>query len=164
MRVQIEQQRFLNFSLEAGILHADGVICCTLQANRPLLIAVLAEIKVLLEIYAETNGKYEKFVEPADVDRDDYKEPGTDLMSLLFLPPDNKTTKGREYSTGKKVESLKRVRKFGNAIAQTGRNLQTITVEPKRLVWAAVDKDSFECLISKLENLNSFLIALLDSS
>lgn len=43
-------------------------------------------------------------------------------------------------------------------------NLRTITVEPKRLVWAAVDKDSFEHLISKLENLTSFLIALLDSS
>ena len=135
MRVQIEQQRFLNFSLEAGILYADGVICGTLQINRHLLIAVIAEIKVLLENYAETNGKYEKFVAPADVDRDDYREPGTDLMGLLFLPPDDKNTKGREHSTSKKVESLKRVRKFGNAIAQTGRNLRTITVEPKRLVW-----------------------------
>ncbi len=85
-------------------------------------------------------------------------------MSLLFLPSDDKTTEGRENSTSKKVESLKRVRKFGNAIAQTGRNLRTIIVKPKRLVWAAVDEDSFECLISKLENLNSFLIALLDSS
>lgn len=164
MRVQIEQQRFLNFSLEAGILYTDGVICGTLQVNRHLLIAVLAEIKVLLEHYAEANGKYEQFVVPADIDRDNYKEPEIDLMGLLFLPPDNKTTNGREYSTSKKVESLKRVRKFGHAIAQTGRNLRAITVEPKRLVWAAVDKDSFECLISKLENLNSFLIALLDSS
>ncbi|RYO43033.1 hypothetical protein AA0111_g5 [Alternaria arborescens] len=37
-------------------------------------------------------------------------------------------------------------------------------VEPQRLVWAAVDKKSFESLISRVENLNSFLITLLDSS
>lgn len=164
MRVQIEQQRFLNFSLEAGILYADGIICGTLQVNRSLLIAVLAEIRALLENYAETNGKYEKLVTPEDVDWDDYKEPGTDLMGLLFLPPDDKTTEGREHSTSKKLEFTKRVRKFGNAITQTGRNFRTIIVEPKRLVWAAVHKDSFEYLILKLENLNSFLVTLLDSS
>ena len=45
MRLQIEQQRFLNFGLEAGILFEDRVICGTLQANRSLLLAVLAEIK-----------------------------------------------------------------------------------------------------------------------
>lgn len=164
MRVQIEQQRFLNFSLEAGLLYADGVICGALQVNRHLLIAVLAEIELLLGKYAETNGKYEKFVASADVNWDDHNEPRTDLLDLLFLPPDDKIAKGREDSTSKKMELLKRVRRFGNAIGQRGRNLRTITVEPKRLVWAAVDKDAFECLISKLENLNSFLIALLDSS
>ncbi|KAI1418409.1 hypothetical protein F5Y13DRAFT_149115 [Hypoxylon sp. FL1857] len=42
--------------------------------------------------------------------------------------------------------------------------MRTIIVEPKRLAWAAVDKDTFEQLISRLEDLNSFLIALLDKS
>ncbi|KAL9627584.1 MAG: hypothetical protein Q9164_007562 [Protoblastenia rupestris] len=37
-------------------------------------------------------------------------------------------------------------------------------MEPKRLIWATIDKESFESLISKLEYLNSFLIALLDNS
>ncbi|KAL8938603.1 MAG: hypothetical protein Q9211_003128 [Gyalolechia sp. 1 TL-2023] len=160
----MEQQRFLDFSLEAGILYVDGVICGTLQISRHLLIAVLAEIRLLLERYADTNCKYEKLVASADVDRDDDKDLESNLMALLFLPPDDKITKGRENSTSKRAEYRKRVRKFGNTIAQAGRNLRTIAVEPKRLVWAAVDKDSFEGLISKLENLNSFLIALLDSS
>ena len=43
VRLQIEQQRFLNFGLESGILYADGVICAALQVNRSLLLAVLAE-------------------------------------------------------------------------------------------------------------------------
>ncbi|KAL9030550.1 MAG: hypothetical protein Q9196_001338 [Gyalolechia fulgens] len=164
VRFQMEQQRFLDFSLEAGILYVDGVICGTLQISRHLLIAVLAEFRLLLERYADTNCKYEKLVASADVDRDDDKDLESNLMALLFLPPDDKITKGRENSTSKRAEYRKRVRKFGNTIAQAGRNLRTIAVEPKRLVWAAVDKDSFEGLISKLENLNSFLIALLDSS
>lgn len=33
-RSQIEQQRFLNFALEASIWFADGVICADLQVNR----------------------------------------------------------------------------------------------------------------------------------
>lgn len=125
---------------------------------------VLAEIKVLLENYAETNGKYEKYTALEDFNSHSYKEPEMDLMSLLCLPPDDKTKKEEAYSTTKKVESLKHVHKIGKTIAQTGRNLRTIIMKPKRLVWAAVDKDSFECLISKIENLVSFLIALLDSS
>lgn len=58
-----------------------------------------------------------------------------------------------------KKDYLKKVRKFGKSITETGLNLRTIVVEPKRLVWAAVDKESFEGLIS-----NSFLITLLGSS
>ncbi|KAH8589492.1 hypothetical protein B0O99DRAFT_599789 [Bisporella sp. PMI_857] len=37
-------------------------------------------------------------------------------------------------------------------------------MEPKRLVWAAVDRDVFEHLILKLDSLNTFLVSLLDSS
>ncbi|KAL8800738.1 MAG: hypothetical protein Q9182_004943, partial [Xanthomendoza sp. 2 TL-2023] len=99
VRVQIEQQHFLHFSLEAGILFADGVICGTLQVNRHLLIAVLTEIRVLLERYADTNGKYEQSVAPADVNWDDDQEPKAHLMALLFLPPGDKTLKRREHST-----------------------------------------------------------------
>ncbi|KAK0304463.1 hypothetical protein LTR82_017176 [Friedmanniomyces endolithicus] len=69
-----------------------------------------------------------------------------------------------EDAEEKRLDFLKRVRVLGKNVAQTGRNLRTIIVEPKRLVWTAVDQDSFECLISRLEHLNSFLIALLDSS
>ena len=50
----MEQQRFLNFGLEAGVLYTDGVLCETLRINRSLLLAVLAEIKTLFEHYAKT--------------------------------------------------------------------------------------------------------------
>lgn len=128
-----------------------------------LLLAVLAEIKTLLANYAAANGKYEEFLPQGDVDWDDHKEPETELIYLLCSLPADKEH-GAMEQCAKKKNHLKKVRKFGKSIIQTGRNLRTIIVEPKRLVWAAVDKESIEGLISKLEDLNSFLITLLDSS
>jgi len=150
VRLQIEQQRFLNFALEAGILDADGELCAALRLNRSLLLAVLAEIKMLLENYAAANGRYEGFGLQKDVDWDDLKEPETDLMDFLCLQSGAKE-KGTTGRSAKKRDRLLN-------------NLRTILVEPKRLVWAAVDKESFEGLVRKLEELNSFLITLLDGS
>ncbi|KAL5349221.1 hypothetical protein ACLOAV_005509 [Pseudogymnoascus australis] len=164
VRLHIEQQRFLNFGLEAGILYADGVICDNLRVNRSLLVAVLAEIKALLDDYVELNGKYEQFTTPEDVNWGDVKEPETDLMGLLCLPPDNRTKNGEEDSEATEKKPLYRVRNIGQTVAQTGRNLRAIVIKPKRLVWATVDKESFELLSLKIEKLISFLIGLLDSS
>ena len=61
------------------------------------------------------------------------------------------------------MDSLKHIRKLGKTVTQTSRNLRAIIIKPKHLVWASFDKVSFESLISKIENLNSFLIALLDT-
>ena len=164
VRLQIEQQRFLNFGLESGILYADGVICAVLQINRSLLLAVLAEIKTALETYATANGKYEGLMPQETVDWADYEEPQMGLMDLLCPPPQLRSQGVAEHAEKKKLNYLKHARVLGKSVAQTGRNLRTIIMEPKRLVWAAIDKESFESLISKLEHLNSFLIALLDSS
>jgi hypothetical protein len=130
-----------------------------------MLVGVLREIKTLLEQYAAKNGKYEDFVVQDAVDWDDREEPGSDLLDLLCLSATKNALQAREKASGsKRVGSVKHIRSFGKSIVQTGRTLRTIVTEPKRLVWAAVDKDSFEHLISKLEHLNSFLVALLDSS
>ncbi|KAK5011660.1 hypothetical protein LTR28_009894 [Elasticomyces elasticus] len=164
VRLQMEQQRFLNFGLASGILYEDGEICAALQINRSLLLAVLAEINSVLETYATANGKYERLMPQEIVDWADHGEPQVELMDLL-CPPSEQKSQGTTNNTRKKrLNILKHARALGENVAQTGRDLRTIIVEPKRLVWAAVDKDSFESLISKIEHLNSFLIALLDSS
>lgn len=164
IRLHMEQQRFLNFGLESGILYADGVICAALQVNRSLLLAVLAEIKTVFETYATANGKYEETLPQDDVDWTDLTEPQGDLMDLLCLPPELKSQMMVEHAGKKRLDFLKHVRALGKNVAQTGRNLRTIIVEPKCLIWTALDQDSFDRLISKLEHLNSFLTALLDSS
>jgi hypothetical protein len=164
VRLHIEQQRFLHFALEAGILNADGVICSTLQVNRSLLLAILAEIKVLFERYAKANGRYEKVVDRSNVDWDDHSELDNDLMSLLCTTMGDNIQAIRGSPAAKRSEAINRVRGIGKSVAQTAKNLRSIVVELKRLVWAVVDKESFEQLISKLDSLNLFLIALLDSS
>jgi hypothetical protein len=163
VRLQIEQQRFLNFGLESGILYADGVICAALQVNRSLLLAVLAEIKAVFESYATANGKYEETLPQDVIDWADHTEP-QDLLALLCPPPEPRSQNPTEHEEKRRLNFLKHARAAGKKVTQTGRNLRTIIVEPKRLVWTAVDQDSFQCLISRLEHLNSFLIALLDSS
>ncbi|TGJ85982.1 hypothetical protein E0Z10_g2771 [Xylaria hypoxylon] len=162
IRLQLEQQRFLNFALEAGILYENGELCGTLHVNRSLLLAVLAEIKTLLENYAAANGKYRQFMAQNHVDWNDNKEPELDMMNLLCLPEEENQTKGNSKADQNQPSS--RILKFGRNIARTGRNLRTIISEPKRLEWVTIDKGSFEQLILKLDDLNSFLIALLDST
>lgn len=161
IRLQLEQQRFLNFGLEAGILYEDGELCGILHVNRSLLLAVLAEIKTLMERYAAANGKYEQFITQEDVDWNDNREPELDITNLLFLSDEKQ---GKGVSKPDKNEPSSRIHKLGKGIARTGRNLRTIISERKRLEWATIDKDSFEQLVSKLGDLNSFLIALLDSA
>jgi hypothetical protein len=155
MRMQMEQRRFIDFGLEAGVLYVDGEICATLQTNRTLLLAVLAEVKDLLHKYAERNEKYERILPQEDEKRDDYSKPGEDFMDLLSFPTTEES---------KDKDRFKGIHDIGRGIVHTARNIRKVAREPRRLKWAAVDKKSFEELVSKLEDLNSFLISLLDRS
>ena len=160
----MEQQRFLNFGLEAGVLYTDGVLCETLRINRSLLLAVLAEIKTLFEDYAKINGKYVDHTAPVAIGKDDQAEPETDLVSMLFLPLDDSPSVSNQGKKQEKNQRLSQLRKIVKGVVQTGRKIRAIALEPKHLVWATVDQSSFQSLIAKLGNFNSFLIALLDSA
>jgi hypothetical protein len=161
VRLRIERQRFANFGLEAGTLFEDKDICAALQLDRPLLLAVLAEIKGLLEDYATKKGRYDSGSQDY-VNQIDPKEP-EDLVDLLCLPPEPSQSM-TEHTAKERFRFLRHARGLGDKVMQTGRDLRTIVVEPKRLIWVAVDQESFQCIISKLEHLNSFLIAILDKS
>jgi hypothetical protein len=162
VRLQMEQQRFLNFGVEAGLLYAEGKLCATLQVNRSMLLAILAEIKTEFEEYATANGKYIELVPQSEINYSDHEDPETDLMSMLCLP----STEGErgEVSSTPTEQKKRWLHKLGRSLVHTGRSLRTIVIEPRRLVWAILDKERFEGLISRLAGLNSFLISLLDGS
>jgi hypothetical protein len=157
VRLQMEQQRFVNFGFEAGLLQSEGQICSTLQLNRSLLIAVLAEIKILMDNYATKNGKYIEITDQNEVDWKDTEEPDSDLLSALSLQPAESEKESSSSTPSEKKSRLAGLRRFG-------KNLRTIATEPRRLVWASMDKKGFEDLIKRISDLNSFLITLLDGS
>jgi hypothetical protein len=90
--------------------------------------------------------------------------PELDLIGFLYIRMSDHTQLDREKLASKRAEAAKRVCGLGKSIAQTAKNLRTIVVKPKPLVWAAVGKDVFEQLVWKLDSLNAFLVSLLDSS
>ncbi|KAJ5726989.1 hypothetical protein N7493_006016 [Penicillium malachiteum] len=131
IRLQMEQQRFLNFGLEAGVLYIDETLYESLRIDSGF---------------------------------DDQGEPDTDLVAMLFPPLNDSDRASSLVSHGTKHPRLRSLRKAVHGIIQTGKNLRTIALEPKPLVWASVDKSSFESLVGKLGDLNLFLISLLDST
>ncbi|MCJ1356207.1 MAG: hypothetical protein MMC33_006201, partial [Icmadophila ericetorum] len=94
----------------------------------------LPEIKTALETYATANGKYEGLMPQETVDWADYEEPQMDLMDLLCPPPQHRSRSVAEHAEKKKLNNLKHARVLGKSVAQTGRNLRTIIMEPKRLI------------------------------
>ncbi|RTE68824.1 hypothetical protein BHE90_016795 [Fusarium euwallaceae] len=165
LRAQMEQQRFLNFATVAGLLYADGDLSATLKVNRSILLAVLAEIRSVFETHAAANGRYIKFSSPNEINWDDQSEPELDAMALLSLPSaSSETAAVAESQAGLMKQSAFGLSKLGKGITQARKNLRKIVIEPKRLVWATVDKDRFEQMIARLAELNSFLTGLLDGA
>ncbi|KAI1452815.1 prion-inhibition and propagation-domain-containing protein [Annulohypoxylon moriforme] len=159
LRFQMEQQRFLNFGLEAGILYDDGKLCDSLNIKCSILVSILTEMNISMEKFMSANGKYEKIMEYKQTNWNEEDNIKVDIRRLLRLPgqPENEARKGEPNRLG-------RVRGLGKSISRTGRSIRTIAIEPKRLIWAAMDKDKFQELINRIQELNSFLIALLDRS
>ncbi|KAL9634616.1 MAG: hypothetical protein Q9164_003985 [Protoblastenia rupestris] len=164
LRLQIEQQRFVNFSLELGTLDSEDIGRMEFQVNRSLLVAVLAEVKTLLQNFAEKNGKYENLMSLNSVPWKDGPKLEVNLQSLGMISESEGTLPGVNSRPHSNAVATSRVHGLAVAMAQRGKKLRKIVLEPKRLVWAAVDKDSFANLIAKLEDLNTFLISFLDKS
>jgi hypothetical protein len=91
-----------------------------------LLLAILAEIKLLFESFAAANGKYEKEVAYSPVNWADHSYPELDLMSFLCIAMSDHTQLERENLASKRAEAAKRVGGLGKSIAQTAKNLRTI--------------------------------------
>ncbi|KAI2467332.1 prion-inhibition and propagation-domain-containing protein [Annulohypoxylon bovei var. microspora] len=164
VRVQMEQQRFMSFAFEAGLLHKQGKLCATLQINHLLLRDVLVEINSLFQKYEEKNGQYANIVGQGNIPWHDKGEPQTSLMGLLSADSLGVVGTDGSYEDTRCFSLSRSFRKVGDRTATAARKLRTIFAEPKRLVWVSVDREGFETLVEKLKDLNSFLVGLLDAS
>ncbi|KAF2728958.1 hypothetical protein EJ04DRAFT_556431 [Polyplosphaeria fusca] len=161
IRVQLQQRRFIQFGLQAGLLAKDGKLCHSLRINLSLLLSTLAEIKMIFEQYAAIEKKYQDGKSERFINLNDYRfesEPVA-LDAVLGTPFSDGTGTGEPRGT-----HFSGFRKAGKTVSTVARNLRQIVVEPRRIKWAALDKDAFESMTTKLEKLNSHLISLLDTA
>lgn len=164
VRIQVEQQRFLSFAMEGGLLYEDRRICTTLQVNHIVLRDVLLQVKSLFEQFEEKNKKYGKLVSQENVSWDDRGEPRTNLMELLSVASIAPTGMGKAVEDKQRLSLSEGIRKLGDQTTTAARKLRTIFAEPRRLIWVSVDKEEFQDLVDRLEHFNSFLMGLLDST
>ncbi|KAK4158045.1 prion-inhibition and propagation-domain-containing protein [Chaetomidium leptoderma] len=169
VRLQVERQRFLNFSTEAGLLYEDRSLSAVLKVNRAVLLAVLAEVKGLLDKFASEHAKYETIAPMPPVDWLNADEPGSQLEELLWCPgitkPAVEVVQNWAGGKGSGSSVIKRhMVKVQLSLGATGRKLRRIVAEPRRLRWAAVDGPAWEAMVRNLTGLNDFLIALLQGS
>ncbi|CAH0022436.1 unnamed protein product [Clonostachys rhizophaga] len=160
VRLQMEQQRFLNFAEEVGLLSADANLTRSLSAHSPTVQGAVLELKTLFERFQQVNGRYvsltphdkcEESVSPSLTDLLHSTKSGVENIKLVSII-DEKDAKASELDSI--IENAKR----------RAAKLRTIVTEPRRLVWAAFDQDKFVDLVRKLSEINSYLIAFLDDS
>ncbi|KAI9152219.1 hypothetical protein HJFPF1_09446 [Paramyrothecium foliicola] len=165
VRLQMELQRFLSFAFEAGLLFADGELCATLKVNQAVLEGVLVEIKTSMEAFEMMQEQYGLSMPKGDtINWDDHVEPRKDFIDLLCANQGRATKHLNEKPTISHLSRLQGIVSLGTRASLKARKLRVILTEPKRLLWASVDKESLEALVSRLESLNSYLISLLDAT
>lgn len=158
----MEQQRFLNFGTEAGLLLEDGKLTSTLKVNHTVLLAVLAENKGLFERFEKKHGRYDKIAPTATVDWNDLSEPETALEALVFDPSRSSPQAVSDQEPQTWITRI--LNKLRQKMVHSGTRLRQVITEPRRLVWVSFDKGEYEEMLNRIGELNSFLIALLEGS
>lgn len=151
-RLQIEYLRLLDFSEVAGLIeYKNGQdLPDSLKADRLVLVAILTEIRALMEDFAAINGKYvelrpnDSLTSHADAEETELREE----FSQISLVYEKKAAK-RKYPRG--VNHIAR----GSAVARD------VIKNPKWLLWVAVDEDVFVDLLKRLTELNDYLHELM---
>ncbi|KAL8950720.1 MAG: hypothetical protein Q9222_003256 [Ikaeria aurantiellina] len=152
-RLQIEYLRLVNWSEVAGLIeYKDGQdLPDSLKTDRLVLVAILTEIRALMDDFANLNGKYKDHLRPDK--GDDAKKEAAELDLVTEF-----SNISLEYE--KKVVARKYLRGT-NTIINHMRMAKDIAKNPKRLIWVAFDEQVFVKLLGRLTELNDYLQELL---
>ncbi|CAM1504616.1 Fc.00g022070.m01.CDS01 [Cosmosporella sp. VM-42] len=132
-RLQLEQYRFLDWAVAAGL---DGYECHThsnWQLNHPALLDSLKETQSLLLSLEKLSTKYRLVLEPCF--------PGS-----------------QEAPLPEKTLAMKHTRLLKSALRLAAKS----TTYPTRLRWVAFDGDKFEELLANLTRMNDSVLSFLD--
>ena len=151
-RLQIEHSRLLDFSEVAGLIeykHGQDLPDC-LKADRLVLVAILTEIRALMEDFINIHGKYVELRpnESPAAHKDAEEIEVVEDFSQISLVYEKKVAK-RKYPRGL------------NHIARGSAAARDLIKNPKRLLWVAFDEVIFVDLLKRLSELNDYLQELM---
>jgi hypothetical protein len=153
-KLQIEYCRLLDWSEVAGMIEYEygQDLPEILRADKLVLVAILTQIKTLMDDFAALNGKYVQ-LKPGEAEADKVAARDVDLTS--------------EFSSVElkyEANALKRKHMRGtNHMFAMVKNVKDVASEPKRLRWVAFDEQVFKDMLCKLVEFNDYLRELLDS-
>lgn len=159
-RLQIEYLRLLDWSHVAGLIQIqDGEdLPESLRTDRLVLVAILTEIRTLMEDFSEINGRYTQLHPPKDGSTEK-RDAKTEAEELDLVEEFQQVSVSYERTKGER----KYVRGL-NHIAKTASMTKDVFQNPKRLKWVAFDADVFTKLLGRLTDLNDYLVELMHGS
>lgn len=143
----------MNWSEVAGLVeYQEGQdLPDSLKADRLVLLAILTEIRALMDDFANLNGKYTEQLRPDESAAARKDAEDLDLVeefSSISLEYEKKAVE-RKYIRGT------------NHIVNHMRMAKHVAKNPRRLVWVAFDEQVFVKLLGRLTELNDYLQELL---
>ncbi|KAL8838746.1 MAG: hypothetical protein Q9170_001995 [Blastenia crenularia] len=152
-RLQIEYLRLSNWGEVAGLIeYKEGQdLPDSLKADRLVLVAILTEIRALMDDFADINGRYKDHLRPDESHGAKKDAEDLDLVeefSNISLEYEKRAVE-RKYIRGT------------NHIINHMRMAKDIVKNPKRLIWVAFDEQVFLKLLGRLTELNDYLQELL---
>ncbi|KAI4172506.1 MAG: hypothetical protein LQ343_003500 [Gyalolechia ehrenbergii] len=152
-RLQIEYLRLSNWGEVVGfIAYQEGQdLLDRSEADRLVLVAILSEIRALMDDFADINGKYEDQLRHDESHGAKKNAEDLDLIeefSNISLEYEKKAVE-RKYIRGT------------NHVINHMRMAKDLVRNPKRLVWVAFDEQVFVKLLGRLTELNDYLQELL---
>lgn len=147
----VQYQRLLDWRDIAGLLEDEGQgqrIGIILDGKQTLLVAIMSEIKTMMDDFALLNGRYEELQNSANADKEAEDVDILEEMQALDLTNRTTPTQNRYKRTIAHFKS-------------GAKNLKDIATHPKRLRWVTFDGDEFKKLLSRLGEMVNYLHELL---
>ena len=150
-RLQIEYVRLLNWVEVVGLVEYGGKdLPEDLKTDRLVLVAILTEIRVLMDDFAELHGKYYQL-------RPDQQMPDQSIATDTELVEEFASI---SISYEKRQAPRKHPRGTNRLIAM-GRDMKAIVRNPRRLQWVSGGSEDFAKLVARLTELNDYLHELI---
>jgi hypothetical protein len=150
LRLQIEYGRLLDWGEAVGISGDGEKFDKKMRMNRPIAMALLAEMWALLQNMSEITQKYDSLVE-------EWTEEHNDRLRVQPIDTVN-LQKYQEIFKSKDIpKDKRRYPKSLNRIIELASGAKEVVKRPKRLQWALADKEKFEVGLSRMRQLTDFL-------